>query len=162
MLDAVAALPRPPDPALRWTSRGQWHVTLRFLGDVDERSLPSLEHGLREGLEGVGARQAAMGPSVAWLGRPRQSQLVAPVAGLDDLAAEVAHSTRDLGRTPERRAFQGHLTLARVRRGRRSDRATDIAGHAITAAWTADRIAVVRSHLSQTGAEYETLVEVRL
>jgi 2'-5' RNA ligase len=36
ILDAVAALPRPTHPGVRWTARDQWHVTLRFLGEVED------------------------------------------------------------------------------------------------------------------------------
>src|SRR5438445_10975988 len=35
VLDLVAALPRPDVEGLRWTSRDQWHVTLRFFGNVE-------------------------------------------------------------------------------------------------------------------------------
>ena len=41
VIDVLADLPRPEVAGVRWTTRGQWHVTLRFLGhvatvDVDE------------------------------------------------------------------------------------------------------------------------------
>ncbi|MER3453020.1 MAG: RNA 2',3'-cyclic phosphodiesterase, partial [Acidimicrobiia bacterium] len=36
VLDVVAKLPRPGVVGLRWTSREQWHVTLRFFGSVPE------------------------------------------------------------------------------------------------------------------------------
>ena len=36
VLDAVAGLARPERPGVRWTTQPQWHVTLRFLGGVDE------------------------------------------------------------------------------------------------------------------------------
>ena len=29
-------MPRPDDPAVRWSTPDQWHVTLRFLGSVDD------------------------------------------------------------------------------------------------------------------------------
>ena len=46
-LDALAAPLRAGRQDLRWTSREAWHVTLAFLGQVDEsaaaRLLPRLE-----------------------------------------------------------------------------------------------------------------------
>jgi len=42
VLDRLAALRRPPRPGVRWTRREQWHVTLRFLGEVDESAVPAL------------------------------------------------------------------------------------------------------------------------
>ena len=35
VLDLIAALPRPEVEGLRWTTRDQWHVTLRFFGSVE-------------------------------------------------------------------------------------------------------------------------------
>jgi len=35
VVDALAALPRPEAPGLRWTRPDQWHVTLRFLGEAE-------------------------------------------------------------------------------------------------------------------------------
>ena len=35
VLDALDALPRRDVAGVRWTTREQWHVTLRYLGDVD-------------------------------------------------------------------------------------------------------------------------------
>ena len=32
----LESLPRPGHPQLRWTTPAQWHITLRFLGDVDD------------------------------------------------------------------------------------------------------------------------------
>ena len=43
--DAVAPL-RAAHPDLRWTPREQWHLTLAFLGEVDEAVLPNLTERL--------------------------------------------------------------------------------------------------------------------
>ena len=42
VVNSIAALERPPLPGLRWTTPDQWHVTMRFLGDVDDGSVPAL------------------------------------------------------------------------------------------------------------------------
>jgi 2'-5' RNA ligase len=34
VVDVLADLPRPDVAGVRWTTQGQWHVTLRFLGQV--------------------------------------------------------------------------------------------------------------------------------
>ena len=94
VLDAVEALHRPVEAGGRWTRRDQWHVTLRFLGDV--------------AVEPVVAR---LGPAVDRLGR---GVVQIPVAGLDELADDVVARTADLGRPPEDWPFVGHLTLARI------------------------------------------------
>ena len=35
VLDALERLPRPPLAGARWTTRRQWHVTVRYFGVVD-------------------------------------------------------------------------------------------------------------------------------
>ena len=36
VVEMLLGLDRPEGPDLRWTTEPQWHVTLRFLGDVDD------------------------------------------------------------------------------------------------------------------------------
>jgi 2'-5' RNA ligase len=159
VLDALEALPRPDHPALRWTTRDQWHVTLRFLGELDEGVVTGLVERLEQELEGVAASDLTLGPDITWLDRAGRSPLVAPVTGADDLAASVAQAAG--GHTIEdARPFRAHLTLARVRRGKVAPRG--LAGPPLDASWVADRVSVVRSHLGADGARYETVAEIPL
>jgi 2'-5' RNA ligase len=147
---ALADLPRPDEPGVRWTRPGTWHVTLRFLGraepGVAAEALGDLRHGSVE---------AVAGPAVHRLGR---SVLCVPVAGLDDLAGSVVAATASVGERPDPRPFAGHLTLARLRqRG-----ACRLAGHRIAARWPVTEVTLVRSHLEPAGARYEVLDRVAL
>lgn len=159
VLDALEALPRPEHPAVRWTTRDQWHVTLRFIGRIDPSRLPDLAGSLEEGLAGQPTPDLTLGPEVGWLGRPRRSPLVVPVEGADDLAAAVIESIEAIVGA-EAPPFRGHLTLARVRRGRVAPQGLD--GQPVAASWAGDQVAVVRSELDQEGARYETVAEVPL
>ena len=105
--ETLAALPRPATPGVRWTTPEQWHVTLRFLGDAD----PDAVMALLDELHATRA-EATLGPRVGRLGR---SVVVVPVAGLDELVAEVRSVTEELGERPDPRPYLGHLTLARLR-----------------------------------------------
>jgi 2'-5' RNA ligase len=152
----LAAVPRPPHPSVRWTTPDQWHVTLRFLGEVADDALPGLVQALAPVGE-VGARVARLGPSSARLGR---GTLMVPVAGLDDLASAVVASSARFGRRPEDRRFTGHVTLARGR-GRRPVPA-ELEGQPVTGAWPVEEVAVVRSRLDARGARYDTVATIRL
>lgn len=144
VLDLLSALPRPAVPGLRWTTPGQWHVTLRFLGSVDPDEA-SVAFG----------RVAPDGPVVARLGpavgRFGATVLQVPVGGLDGTAVTVAAAMSD-GGPP----FRGHLTLARVRRPGRVDLAP-LTGAAVSARWSVDELTLVRSHLGPAGARYEVV-----
>lgn len=155
--EALVGLRRLAHPRLRWTAPEQWHVTLRFLGDVADDEVGEL----RAALAGVGERvappTARLGPAVQRLHR---GVLVVPVSGVDDLAAVVEDATSAFGRPPGDRPFAGHVTVARGR-GRRSV-PVSLAGEAVSASWEVASVELVRSELLPAGARYETVQRVAL
>ena len=144
VLDMLEGLPRPTLPGVRWTGRGQWHVTLRFLGDAEVDVVSAALAGVR-----VTATEAELAPRTQRLGR---GVLSVPVRGLEDVAAEVVAATDGLGRPPDHRTFRGHITLARVE-GRAKPPLTDLPKRT----WTVATFALVRSHLGGGPARYETV-----
>jgi len=146
VLDLVAGLERREVAGLRWTTRDQWHVTLRFLGQVaDVEAVKAALSGLD-----AGAAAARLGPAVDRFGR---RILHVPVAGLDGIATDVVRVTAALGTPPDDRPFRGHLTLARV--GERST--VDLRAHAgalVSATWAVSEVSLVESRLSSHGARY--------
>lgn len=149
VLDALAALARADVPGLRWTGRLQWHVTLRFIGAVDE--VASVTAALAA-MERAPPADAVLGPAVA---RFDQRVLHVPVAGLDAVAAAVSRATDGLGRR-EDRPFHGHLTLARARRGSRVD-LRPLTGSRLAARWRVEEVCLVESRLSSVGSRYQVL-----
>jgi len=155
-LDVLAGPLRPGRQDLRWTSREAWHVTLAFLGQVEEsaaaRLLPRLERAARRhrafrlAFSGAGAFPAATRANVLWSG------LSGDRGALAHLAESVAAGARRAGAPPpdKGRRFQPHLTLARCRMP------ADVTGLVAALAgyqgppWTADRIHLVRSRLGAT------------
>jgi len=151
VIDVVASLPRPEHPGVRWTTRAQWHLTLRFLGEVDDPGPVAAALAAAP----LHRCTAVMGPRVTVLGR---GVLVVPVEGLGELAAAVALATAGHGGRPETRPFRGHLTLARAPR-------TDVrslVGAPVEASFAVDEVQLVRSHLGAGGARYEDLFVRRL
>jgi 2'-5' RNA ligase len=150
VLDAVEALHRPVDLGGRWTRRDQWHVTLRFLGDVALAEVVDALAGV-----GEGPVEARLGPGVARLGR---GVIQVPVSGLDELGADVIARTAELGRSPEDRPFRGHLTLARIA----GKPPPGVLRQPSSATWTVTEVAVVASHLGGNAARYETEATIPL
>jgi 2'-5' RNA ligase len=150
VLDAIAALDRPAEPGVRYTTRDQWHVTLRFLGSCD---LDGARAAFAR-IEGDVAT-ADLGPAVSRLGR---SVVVVPVRGLDALAASVVAATAAIGEPPDPRPFTGHLTIARLR-----DRpACRVAGQLVRGSFPVTEVHLVRSDLHPQGARYVTIETVSL
>ena len=147
VLDELAQLPRVAVPKVRWTTRDQWHVTLRFLGNVDEPE--PVTSAVRAAVRGFGPRTATIGPRATRLGR---DVVALPVHGLDDLAAAVIIATADVGQPPGERPFRGHLSLARTK-----GQPLDTGVLAMSGEWTVDAVEVIRSPLEAGGARYDTL-----
>jgi 2'-5' RNA ligase len=148
VLDGVAALDRPAVAGLRWTTREQWHVTLRFLGQAEVAPVRAALAGLE-----LPAADAVLGPAVDRFG---WRILHVPVAGLDAVAAVVAGATAGVGRPAEDHPFRGHVTLARVANRARVD-LRPLTGAPLEAGWRVDGVCLVESRLSPAGARYHVL-----
>jgi 2'-5' RNA ligase len=154
--DAVAAIERPAGDDVRWTEPSAWHVTLRFLGEVEEPA----------GVEGAGAALASVsGPAAVAVAGPTPRRLgptavVLAVEGLDEVAAAVAGAFAGLPGAEVRR-FAGHLTIGRLRRPGRWP-AAGVGALATGVRWPVGEIALVRSHLGRGPARYEVLARQRL
>lgn len=155
-LDALIGPLRAGRADLRWTNREAWHVTLAFLGQVEEaaaaRLMPRLERAARRhqqvrlAFAGAGAFPAPGRANVLWSG------LAGDRGALARLAESVAAGARRAGAAPpdKGRRFQPHLTLARCRMP------ADVTALVAALAgyqgqpWTADRVHLVRSRLGAT------------
>lgn len=150
VVEAVAAV-ATGDGAVRWVPPERWHVTLRFLGDVDPSAVEALASRLAAAAAGVPPGRAVAGPATKRLGR---SVLAVPVAQLDAAAAAAREATAGVG-GPEERPFFGHLTVARSR-GRRPVPA-GLAGRPVSATWAVSDITLVRSTPGPGGPVYQVL-----
>jgi len=104
-------------PGARWQSAEQMHITLLFLGDVEEERLPAVCEAARHipmapfelSVTGLGCFGQPCAPRNLWAG----VQPVAPVASLHSV---IKGQMESLGFTMESRAFRPHITLSRFRR----------------------------------------------
>jgi 2'-5' RNA ligase len=146
-------------PDLRLVVPEALHVTLVFLGHLDEAQIPRIASVLPR--DAAAPRLQALGVKPV---PPRQPRLFALDLADEDgragvIQAEVSGALERLGLyEPEQRPFWPHVTLARVRKGARV-RKLDVPDPPAEA-WTATAVTLYRSRLSRAGAQYEALERI--
>jgi 2'-5' RNA ligase len=147
VIEQLRAVPTTDQPGVRWVPPENWHVTLRFFGDAEPDEIRERLAGRRGSLPSA---TAVFGPAVQHLGR---RAFVVPVGGLEELASVVGEATADVGAPVGRRPFNGHLTLARVRRGTVAEAPTV----SIAAEHRVTDVVLVHSDLTPAGATYRVI-----
>jgi len=155
---------RAKDDGLRWSTPDQWHVTLVFLGEVDDESRARLIRELRQ------VRQDPLRLLMERLGVFERSGIlhaeVEVSAALLRLYEAVAAAVKRVGLAVEERPYRAHITLARARntdgrktiaRLRRSTEQQRLSAH-----WEADEFLLYESQLSPGGSKYVVQERFRL
>jgi len=102
-------------PGARWIDPDNYHLTLRFIGDIDDALAREIA-GLLGRVERAPFELRLDGLSSFGGRKPRAVVAsVAPVAPLIELQAELERLLQRLGLEPEGRKYTPHVTLARLR-----------------------------------------------
>jgi 2'-5' RNA ligase len=153
---------------VRWVEPGGFHLTLKFLGDIDEARVLRVKAVLEDvagrhrafplRAEGTGVFPGERNPRVLWVG-------FAAEPGLMAFQAELERALEAEGFAREERAFKPHLTLGRVKGPR-------LVGDAVAELkrrdgeefgdMTAGKVALFESRLRPEGAEYRVVFEAKL
>ena len=153
--DSLAML-RGGLPGARWINAENYHLTLRFIGDIDDRLAQEIAHLMNQvrrppfdlrldGLASFGGR------------KPRAIfAAAAPTAALMDLQAEQERLLRRVGLEPEGRKFTPHVTLARLRETSSRQVADYLAvrGHFRSRSFPVSRFVLFSSRASVGGGPY--------
>jgi 2'-5' RNA ligase len=152
-------------PNARWVSPESLHVTLRFIGEVDQGVAQDVHDRLSDlqapsfalALAGVGTFGSGRHPHTLWVGVERSAEL-------EHLRDKVESAVVRAGLTPEARKFSPHLTLARFREAP-GPRLGDFLGrHALfrLPPLTVGHFTLFSSHLGRGGAVYAAEAEYPL
>lgn len=169
LASAIAGLREAGVPeGVRVLHEDTWHVTLQFLGSVDEAIVPALTSACRAAfaeharfdlqLSGAGAFPSTKRARAIWVG------LSPGHVELTQLASTAQRATATLGFTPEARAFRAHVTWARAKPEADVRKLLEAYGLQSVAPLSArvHEAALFRSHLSREGARYEALARFGL
>jgi len=148
--------------SVRWVRREGIHLTLKFLGEVDDTALGGIEEamagvrapGFRVECRRLGFFPNRSRPRVVWAG------LEEPTGRLEGLQREVERRLEPLGFEREDRPFHPHLTLGRSRSQRGERRLVEAAESLAAEAFggfDADDFRLYKSQLHPHGARYTVL-----
>ncbi len=163
VIGELAALGRPIKPV----ALENLHVTVKFLGNTDVSwiapigplldEIASCTAAFNVTLRGLGVFPKPSRPSVIWTG-------MTPPEPVVSLAHAVERALVEFGFAPEPRAFQAHVTVARVKHRPPPELSALLDRHAETefATFPVDQIVLMQSELSPEGPRYTPLVTVKL
>lgn len=150
---------------VRWVDEGSLHLTLAFLGEVEERSLPLIEDAVYAATEGETAplRLAAQGLG----GFPNEQAARVMWAGVDGevprliaMRKRLVGELRSAGFEVDKRRYCPHITVARFRSPQplpsRINKLQEFGE------WEVDELQVVESHLRPSGPRYVVRADVPL
>jgi 2'-5' RNA ligase len=143
-------------PGARWISTENYHLTLRFMGDIDMVAAEAIAEALAR------VRRAAFSlriTGVGTLGTRKPHAIVArvePSLPLTELQAEHERLMQRIGLPPEGRKYTPHITLARLRHANARDIADylSLRGGFSTAPVAVDRFVLFSSRDSVGGGPY--------
>ncbi len=141
----------------RWIDPENYHITLRFIGDVDHHTADEIFDALDMAPEMEPFDITLTHLGVFGSHKPRALYAgVEPSDPLNRLHAGLERTVQRAGLSPEGRKFVPHVTLARLRDTAPDDLARHIAqsGHFTPMTFTVDRFVVFSSRESVGGGPY--------
>ncbi len=159
----ISALPRKGLDSARFSHKDDLHITLRFIGEVEEEKLLAI----KEILEGVHVKQFnVVVKGLALFEKKRQTVLYAPVESarsVTHLSTEITERLQKLGFVFSEQFYTPHVTIARTKN------AEGLAGyinqHAkkISAEWKVEKFILYQSSdPDSSGQRYTSLKEYTL
>jgi 2'-5' RNA ligase len=160
-----------PIGSVKWVRPEGIHLTLKFLGDTRRERLRAIEEGMRNAAEsverfqvelvGAGCFPSCRRPRVLWVGIGASETLLR-------LQQRIDAEMNRLGWAVERRPFNPHLTLGRVRRDAPPSEVRRI-GEVVSSIEVGSlgvqqvtEVSLIRSILRRDGARYVKLFSAKL
>ena len=162
---------------ISWVQPGSIHLTIKFLGDIEEQLITPLRDTVAEAVrdlppfvvpvERLGVFPRPQAPRVFWVGPLEEWERSEGAQRLAAIQQSIEQACESLGFPREAKSFTPHLTLARIKEGERH------AGNAIARSGVMDRavrlgslaidsVVLMKSELRPTGSVYTKIWEVRM
>ena len=165
------------DMRISWAQPASIHLTLKFLGDMDQQVIDPLRAAIEQAigsqiavnvpLERLGAFPRPQSPRVLWVGPSEHWEKGAEAKRIAEIHGAIEQACEGFSFLRETRPFSPHLTLARIKAGERH------VGVALAQSGVLNRplslgslavetVVLMKSGLKPTGSVYTKLWEVRI
>lgn len=167
----------PRGVRISWVQSASLHLTVKFLGDIDEQLVAPMQEAIGKALVGqraiqiplerLGAFPRPQQPRVLWVGPSERWEQGPETARLVSLHRAVEDCCVALNLAPDSRPLSPHLTLARVKEGDRVmgpilARSGVMDQPLTVGSFPVDAIVLMKSDLKPTGSVYTKLWRVAL
>ena len=162
----TTALRESSGTAVRWVNAESVHLTLKFLGEVEQKTLPSVKVAMQEAVvrhspfslefSTIGMFGGREGLRIMWMG------IAGDILRLEALARDMNLALEVVGFDRDRRPFRPHLTIGRVRdhistRERAAIEVSVGKTKIPLVTWRTSQVSLISSTLTAKGAQYETV-----
>jgi RNA 2',3'-cyclic 3'-phosphodiesterase len=154
---------------VKWITENQTHLTLKFLGYIDQSGVRDISDGLKSvlrgfrgfniTLSGIGAFPDIRHPRVVWIGITKGADL------LKLLNDKIETALEKLDFEKEKRDFKAHLTIGRVRSFKNIPdliKAMNTTDFKPENEIKINKLVLFQSTLTPKGANYTSLAEIRI
>ena len=172
-------LGREPSKNVRisWVQPASLHLTVKFLGDIDEQLVAPMQHAIENVLSGyhvveipldrLGVFPRLQQARILWVGPSEQWEKGEDAARLVSLHRAIEDCCTSLNLAPDTRPLSPHLTLARIKEGGRDFGQTLARSGLLDQPLSAGSmevkaIALMQSELKPTGSVYTKLWDARI
>ena len=155
-----------PDASLyRWETKDKIHLTLKFIGEVEENLVPPISteldfvinyHSFDFTISRFGFFFRDRRPKILWTGLQTDESII-------KLVEELNNRFEKFDIEPERRKFKSHLTLLRIKNKLDENFINNFNNYQFdNLNFKTNKIALVKSELSQAGAQYTEIKNYEL
>jgi 2'-5' RNA ligase len=165
------------DTRISWVQPASIHLTIKFLGDLNEQVIDPLCGAVKQAigsrsattvpLERLGVFPRRQSPRVLWVGPSEDWERGAEAKRIDEIHGAIEQACAGVRFLRETKPLSSHLTLARIKMGERQVGAALAKGGALDRplslrALAVGSIVLMKSELKPTGSVYTKLWDVRL
>ncbi len=156
---------------VKWVSRENLHITLKFLGDVEQRQITEIKTQAKKSASQVNPFEMTIDklsgfpnpgfPKVIWLGSS------SPPPEIHRLNEDLETRMEEIGFEKERRDYVPHVTLGRTKdedETKIEELGTDLQNLKLDSNWRVpiDHLTLMESELRSSGPEYTPVFELDL